>query len=334
MFTLVNVTLAEKQIISIFVLSFLILEYPEEFDSRFAKVLCTHLISLICDVDDVEPVRTSLAADILGKGIDFWKNYTSDIGKLIQSLIRLGNLRDNSGNFMLTAAVERTLVTTAQAAPKFFVAIIGNEALKQHSSAEERSSCIMKLVTVVRKHPESQLTVLPRIVETLTKCLDPAEPGIRRALIKPCTTALHALTKSYPMVSFHQQSQLFAVGTDQRQKSLIIIYDLRTSTRWRLLEGHNGDISAIAFSDDGSMLSSYSGNESPPTVRVWRTGSHGLISGLLGLQGKCLRTIHLREIELGSHSLGRILKNTKLFWTSPSDFRLTREDLSIMNFSV
>jgi WD40 repeat protein len=200
-FSLAEVSRFEQQLVAILILSFIILECPEEFDSRFAKLLSTHLITLICDSDGGDVIATSLAADLLGKGIEFWKNHTSDMGSLLQSLVRLSGSKDDSGKAILTVAVERALTTAAQAAPKMFVATIGNEALRPSISPEERASCILKLGAVIKNYPESQLVVLPRIVETLTKCLDPAEPGLRKALIKPCTSALHALTKSYPMVS-------------------------------------------------------------------------------------------------------------------------------------
>jgi hypothetical protein len=42
------------------------------------------------------------------------------------------------------------------------------------------------------------------------------------------------LLQKYPMVSFHQESQRLAVGTSE---NVIIIYDLKTATRWHVLEG-------------------------------------------------------------------------------------------------
>jgi WD40 repeat protein len=325
---------AEKQLIAVLILSFIILEYPEEFDVRFSKVLCIHLITLVCDRDINDAINTSLAADILGKGIDFWKRQTTDMPRLIQTLLRLSCRKDESGNTILTSAVERTLLNAAQAAPKVFIGAINSEVLRPSISSEERASYVMLLVSVVKKYPESQLVVLPRIVEVLTRCLDPAEPSIRKALIKPCTAALHALTKCYPMISFHQESQLFAVGTDSSQKSVVLIYDLRTATKWRILEGHSGDLTAISFSSDGNSLASYSGSESPPSVKIWRTGGGGLLSGLLGLEGKCTRTFDIRKLEDPNRSVHRMLRNTKLTWSSESTIRLVREDSSVMNFTV
>lgn len=86
---------------------------------------------------------------------------------------------------------------------------------------------------------------------------------------------LHNLVKMFPMVAFHQTTQRLAVGT---QKAVIIIWDLKTATRWHVLEvchllplscevfgnppyaqqGHRGPVTAIAFNSRGDMLASYS----------------------------------------------------------------------------
>jgi len=86
------------------------------------------------------------------------------------------------------------------------------------------------------------------------------------------------------MVTFHQQSQKFAVGTGD---GLIVIYDLRTATKWRILEGNAGAIAALSFSPDGNRLASYCAADR--SVRTWRCGSEGFLGGLLmgASSGKC-----------------------------------------------
>lgn len=83
------------------------------------------------------------------------------------------------------------------------------------------------------------------------------------------TKVLHTLVKQYPMVSFHQESQRLAIGT---KDSVIIIYDLKTASRWHILEvymkfiffflilikGHHSAITAVSFVTNGKILASYS----------------------------------------------------------------------------
>merc|ERR1712032_829056 len=94
----------------------------------------------------------------------------------------------------------------------------------------------------------------------------------------------HELVQTFPMVAFHQPSQKFAVGTND---GLVIVYDLRTATKWRILEGHTGAVSAIAFTKDGSQLASYSAKDSG--LRLWQCSSTGFLGGILGSSGRCIK---------------------------------------------
>lgn len=56
----------------------------------------------------------------------------------------------------------------------------------------------------------------------------------------------------------------------------VIVFDVRLGTKYRVLQGHTGDVTAVAFSpaDPCTTLVSYSHNEQPqPTIRVWTTVS-------------------------------------------------------------
>lgn len=90
------------------------------------------------------------------------------------------------------------------------------------------------------------------------------------------------VVQKYPMVSFHQESQRLAVGTNE---NVIIIYDLKTATRWHVLEGHKNSVSAVAFNDNGKALASYSITET--SVRIWQTGTS--FFGILGSQPQCVK---------------------------------------------
>jgi len=55
--------------------------------------------------------------------------------------------------------------------------------------------------------------------------------------------------------TFHQTTQRFAVGTVD---ALVVIFDVRTATKWRVLEGHEGAINAVTFDGAGQRLASFS----------------------------------------------------------------------------
>jgi len=65
---------------------------------------------------------------------------------------------------------------------------------------------------------------------------------------------------------------------------LIVIYDLRTAAKWRILEGHEGSISSICFDKAGKYIGSYSGRDL--TVRVWKVGVTGFFGSILGMSSK------------------------------------------------
>lgn len=118
------------------------------------------------------------------------------------------------------------------------------------------------------------------------KSIDPSRPTLRKNAIIIAKIAIKSLLEHYPMVSFHQDTQRLAIGTIEAS---IIVYDLRTAQKWRILEGHTAPLSVISFSSDGSTLVSYSYQES--SVKVWKTGNTGFFSGLFDVQGKCMETI-------------------------------------------
>merc|ERR1712048_325902 len=101
--------------------------------------------------------------------------------------------------------------------------------------------------------------------EVVLRCLEPSDPSLRRQSLLAVTSALHELVQTFPMVAFHQPSQKFAVGAGD---GLVVVYDLRTATKWRILEGHTGAVTALALSRDGGQLSSYCSQDC--SIRLWQ----------------------------------------------------------------
>lgn len=51
------------------------------------------------------------------------------------------------------------------------------------------------------------------------------------------------------------------------------MYDLRTAVKWRVLDGHGGQVTALGFDNEGKHLASFSYVDS--TLRIWKIGSTG-----------------------------------------------------------
>jgi len=106
--------------------------------------------------------------------------------------------------------------------------------------------------------------------------------------LQASTLALRELVKRYAMAAFHQTTQRLAIGT---VAGIVILYDLRTATKWRILQGHDGPVSAVAFAAGGDLVASFSADDR--TLRWWQAGSSSLL-GYFGLHGHCHKVIHVQ----------------------------------------
>eukprot|EP00808_Paulinella_micropora_P028134 g27890.t1 len=276
-----------------------------------------------------DALRTALAADLLGKGFSLWRRHIPDLLLVLRRLHKLTMVRHQA----LHTAAQFALLQAGDEAPSYFVTCMGKEALNTRNRGKERSGALVAIVALVRKYPTALAQVLPTAVQIITRCLDPSKPLQRKELLLSATAALHALVQKYPMVAFHQVSQKFAVGTGRNKNSVIIIYDLRTATTFRILSGHTGQISAVCFDPKGSNLVSYSADEKPPTVRIWSTGASGFVSSFFGVQAACTEVYKLHSLDT-QYPITMHLQNCRLVWTSPGSVTLTREDKSQLNFAL
>ena len=150
------------------------------------------------------------------------------------------------------------------------------------------------------------------------------------------------------MTMFHQAKQKFAIGSTQGQ---VVVYDVRSASKWRVLDGHTGAISAVGFDPSGKYLCSYSATDC--TVRVWHITSGGVagagaivvngnlsapssvFGGMLGASGgKCVQVKQLGPIDDTSsikgisHPFNLVyrISGVKVRWTSEVDILLVREN--------
>lgn len=99
------------------------------------------------------------------------------------------------------------------------------------------------------------------------------------------------MVKSFSMVAFHHETQRLAVGTPSGP---VVIYDVRTSAKWKILEGHVKDVMAVEFDSKGNILASYSSVDS--TLRLWKVGNAGFLSTIIGGTGKSIKEIKLKAL--------------------------------------
>jgi hypothetical protein len=82
----------------------------------------------------------------------------------------------------------------------------------------------------------------------------------------------------------------------------ILVFDLKSAGKWRILEGHQADVTAVSFHPSGTHVASYCARDGAdgmhPTLRLWKLGESGLFSDLIHSHGKCVRTWPLIPCDL------------------------------------
>lgn len=187
------------------------------------------------------------------------------------------------------------------------------------------STLLAILETFIITHPTIAALYLPLIVDVIMKSLDPHNSHLRKQAVAYAGRLIQQIVSSLPMASFTQAKQRLALGTFD---AVIIILDLKTATRWKVLEGHEGPISALAFDSSGSVLASYSADDL--SLRLWKLDS-GLLSSILS--GNTLRpnkVIFLPEIS--PHRPG-VLLDVGITWNERGRYvTVVREDGVRYNF--
>ena len=179
---------------------------------------------------------------------------------------------------------------------------------------------------LLKRQSSSLLLILPLIVELLLRSLDPHDHTLRKGCLEVSQEVLQQMILKLPMSSFSPSKQRLAIGT---MDCKVILYDLKTASRWKVLEDHRGPVTAVAFSSTGSHLASYSGTEM--AIKLWKVEG-GFLEGILGSGNtKPMHTYPLAPIKglVGEDGF----KKVKLGWAySDQLIQLTREDGSEVSY--
>ena len=236
------------------------------------------------------------------------------------------------------AAARHALMEVGASQPLLFLSSVGKEVTRQDMGSTYHRTCLDCISQLVRDNSVQMVRHLSVTVEAVIRPLYPGEPMLRKMCLVGSTLALHDLVKRFPMVAFHQQTQRLACGTN---KGRIVIYDLRTATKWRILENSEaelqGAISVVAFNTDGNFLASYSADDA--CICTWTASSGGFLGGILGIQGRRKQKIHLNKCRVGNAvRLDKVLQNCRLQFgsrqTHNNRLKLRREDGQIVTIGL
>ncbi|OII74084.1 WD repeats-containing protein [Cryptosporidium ubiquitum] len=216
--------------------------------------------------------------------------------------------------------------------PKTYIYILGYAGRTAYPYMGINYTCnvLSLLVYFVSSLPEYSFPYLSMVVDISIGFLDPLDSTLRKGTITAVTSVLFILVSAFPMITFHQNTQRFAIGFDRS----IIVYDLRTATKWRVLQGHTQQVDALCFNKEGEFLASYSIAEK--ALRIWQCTQSGLLGGLLGISGNCIKTIDLAEIPSRTLncSLYYRLKVVKISCKNTDEWQLRRENKKTYTITI
>ncbi|KAG8814855.1 hypothetical protein FRC19_001453, partial [Serendipita sp. 401] len=225
--------------------------------------------SIVTFLHDHSSAHRVIGIDLSSRGLQIWQTYT-DTMEILRSLFELAtssrkdpeksSIRDPG-----TQARLAVLHVASSSTPLFMTKLLLDLT---HPRSPEHSRSVMQLLAfLIRKRPLILYPSLSRIMEAVVRSMDP-NSAFRETVLNAATEIIGEVVRLYPTVDFHATSQKLVVGTHE---GAAILYDMKTSTRLYVLEGHKKRLAACSFSPDGRRLVTLSLEES--IVMVWKVGT-------------------------------------------------------------
>ena len=335
--------LSSPQGVSVLVLAVLASRFGAPLEPAIGKVVVKQLLG---QLEHPAQLHRSSAAELIGKGYHVWQRHVGDPPYLIRTLFHLSvahidsasgdadvdgigsngpqDVTPGTSQAPVLNRVHAALLAVGAVEPRHFCRAMGERAVQMGGSSAVRIAAVAAMISLVKARGTSLDADLPVVVNAVLRPLDPSVPQLREGCLAASTAALRELVKRYPMMSFHQGTQRLAVGTVE---GVVVIYDLRTATKWRILQGHEKRVSALSFSSSGEYVASFAAEEQ--TLRWWLAGAHGFF-GFLGLQGSCLHVTAVEQSLISSLGGGAIIG---IEWTSQHAVTLTYNRQPVGSFT-
>ncbi|PHZ09781.1 WD40 repeat-like protein [Rhizopus microsporus ATCC 52813] len=323
-------------------------DQPQTLDPRVRKSTALSLTILLSDVDldtnnsdnnvlsTGSMARTLSSMELLSQGFKTWENYIN-AAEVLRTLFMYAT--DSQPMMALISRGAKAAIFQISITNMPLVISTLTFDTAHAKSLEDRLRCLKIIGIFIKKEPILLYSHVHNVVEAVIKTLDPNVPHMREVMVQSATSVLHDLVKTYPSVDFSSSAQKLAVGT---LEGASVVYDIRTTTRSVVLEGHTGPVVALAFSPDAKLVATCSLFDQ--SVRVWHTNM-----SLFGMLTSSLtHTSHQRKSSSGSHKPDKIfsfalpnnslapsdiIRQVRFDWSSPKCVKLKICDL-IMSFTV
>lgn len=259
------------------------------------------------------------AANILGKGMRFWRlELTAEQVKDIVKELLLYGCKDGQ---KYKNVFYKAIINIALSDFLNFIEILTQEIENMEIDPNYPAACVKVLDMFIEKKYEEIVSFLPAVVELIVRTLNPHNPMLRKTTMDKASHTLKTLILRLPNVAFCQTKQRLAIGTID---NLIVIYDLKTASQWKILKGHSGPVCAVEFEKNGNFLASYSTIDC--TVKIWKLKT-GFIQDLIGSHsGQAIKSFQLEIMSTSQSNYRKFLDTVRLSWAQDDRIYLTRED--------
>jgi hypothetical protein len=255
------------------------------------------------------------AISLLGDGYHVWQYYVPEPMKFIDQLFRLAvpglTLEKRTTNVDAIAIDSlQAFINVANIDTKLYIDFISGFLANHQNPAGLLNTAITSLYPLMHKYPVCLRDYLETCVTLVLKVLDPHFITVRDACLISCTNILRYLVEIYPMITFHQETQKLALGTINGS---IIIFDIRTASKWQHFDACKSPITALAFSPSGDKLASFSSTDGQ--VLVWTIDSNVLTSFLGNLVSNRFSESFTIQTK-GKLSSADCIKFVKMAWST------------------
>lgn len=201
-------------------------------------------------------------------------------------------IRPTNSELYLKLTAARGLLEIGDNFTDEYLVLIQQHAITLNHGPEFQRNVLEILRYFINSYGEHLERHLIQLVQILLRCLDPNDLALRKNSHKFISVILSTMVKMFPMVAFHHDSQRLAVGTHDGP---IGIYDVRTSAKWKILEGHTSNVTCLAFDTTGNYLASYSAVDL--TLKLWKVGNTGFFSTIMGGTGKSTKQVKMSPLD-------------------------------------
>jgi hypothetical protein len=221
----------------------------------------------------------SVAIQLLAEHLPTWRPHIPDLPAVLGRLFELAipdrpeaaaaaataNGKEGSDHDIAHTA-EGALVAFGAIEPQAFFDYVES---RLHTLSPQRQQAMVLCIARLMRRDRLQLyPCLPRVVGVILGVLDPHQIAVRDLCLPAVTSVLGYAVRYYNMVAFEQTKQKLAVGYPTGD---VVLYDLRTASRYLHFPAHTKPIACLHFSPDGKRLATFCSEEA--TVKVWQYDS-------------------------------------------------------------